>query len=386
MIRLSPRIAILATILLLMAGLLAHAQPYLACSEINGTLVNSQRMSCTAPRPASCDLNVTNTGSYSVTGNYTVQCTSVNPYWNYYWTYQTTSKSATSFGACARKCAVLYEWDLDCDPSQYAEMYNGYYYGQTNTWILYGRDAYIIVPMPGVLTCGMGAASMVAFESCASTMCEPCPKNVSCQDGEPVDDCLYFGGCYPTKDRQGDCCYTNPSPIVIDVQRDGFSLTDLPHGVHFDIDGDGRLQQISWTSTRSDDAWLALDRNGNGTIDNGKELFGNFTPQPASADPNGFLALAEFDRPENGGNGDGVIDARDAVFSRLRLWQDLNHNAVSDPGELHTLSEFGVTAIRLRYKESRFTDIYGNRFKYRARVEGSVGRWAYDVFLLGRQR
>ena len=167
------------------------------------------------------------------------------------------------------------------------------------------------------------------------------------------------------------------------MQRDGFSLTGQPHGVQFDIDGDGRLQQISWTSSGSDDAWLVLDRNGNGIIDNGKELFGNFTPQPDSPAPNGFLVLAEFDLPKNGGNADGVIDAKDAVFSRLRLWADVNHNAISDPGELHTLSESGITAIHLGFRESRFTDVYGNRFMYRTKVEGRVGRWVYDVFLLG---
>jgi hypothetical protein len=137
----------------------------------------------------------------------------------------------------------------------------------------------------------------------------------------------------------------------------------------------------------SRNAFLALP-GSDGVVHNGRELFGNFTLQPESPHPNGFLALEQFDKPENDGNGDGFIDSRDAVFARLRLWIDENHDGVCQKTELHTLPELGIFSLSLQYHESRRRDHFGNRFRYRARVNpdstddaSGLGQWAYDVFL-----
>jgi hypothetical protein len=180
-------------------------------------------------------------------------------------------------------------------------------------------------------------------------------------------------------------------PILVNPQGHGLHLTSAADGVLFDIDGDGQLDQVPWTEPGSDDAWLAMDRNGNGIIDNGSELFGNYTPafagQPEPLARNGFEALDFLQGLEYGRSiDDGVLDARDEVFRRLLVWRDANHDGISQPEELQTARRAGLVAIALEANESRRRDANGNLFRLKAKAEWVFGRhtianWAYDVWL-----
>jgi hypothetical protein len=166
---------------------------------------------------------------------------------------------------------------------------------------------------------------------------------------------------------QGLYC-TEPSPIVI--SRAGhLHLTSAQQGVAFDIDGDGDLDHIAWTAPGSvGEPFLALDRNGNGLIDNGAELFGTATPQrPATGEGrNGFVALRAFDA-----DSDGTVYSWEAPD--LLLWQDYNHNGVSDPAELRS-AWTELVSVDTSYRTSRRTDQYGNRLRWRGNAHGASGR------------
>lgn len=162
---------------------------------------------------------------------------------------------------------------------------------------------------------------------------------------------------------ESSSCFTPPpSPIIIATGKNAkYDLTSALDGVRFDIDGDGTVEQISWTTRDSETAFLALDRDGDGQIANGKELFGNFT-WPGS--PNGFDALQKMAMQTNGGVARHSVSGADPLFAQLLLWTDRNHNGISEADELRPASEL-ISDIGLGYQLRKKVDEHGNEFRFR---------------------
>jgi hypothetical protein len=167
------------------------------------------------------------------------------------------------------------------------------------------------------------------------------------------------------------------SPILINLGTGGYDLTGIEDPVSFDIDADGVVERLSWSARNAPLAFLALDRNGNGVVDDGAELFGNSTPLPSGQiAPDGFVALAPYDR-----NGDDVIDVHDPIWSALLLWTDRNHDGVSQREELQPIAASEIEGIELAHHEINRRDAHGNRLRYAGAVHIARGaRICYDVF------
>ena len=227
-----------------------------------------------------------------------------------------------------------------------------------------------------------------------------------------TDDCAQVDMMWNTEHEQVDFCnqhcwtgcdgatcppqpvttLPNPcpySPIIIDLDDDGYHLVGLADAVMFDIDADGNPDRISWTAASTADAFLVMDRNGNGTIDDGRELFGNATMMASGLTaPNGYEPLIEFDQPELGGNGDSLITFADSVWSRLQVWIDKDHDAYSDPNELKSLAAVGITEFDTKYRRAHMSDDFGNQFRFKSKVmvKNKKGKekpeTTYDVFFV----
>jgi hypothetical protein len=175
------------------------------------------------------------------------------------------------------------------------------------------------------------------------------------------------------------------SPIVVDTRRDGIELGPAGRGVSFDVNADGFPDLVQWVRPRGDEAFLALDRNRNGLVDDGSELFGVGTPLlEGGTAPNGFIALAQYDRPLLGGNDDGVISRADAIWPELSMWMDANADGIATRNEMRRPESFGLTSFGTIPKVRRYIDPAGNSLPYWAWADTARRGRAImvDVFFL----
>lgn len=203
-------------------------------------------------------------------------------------------------------------------------------------------------------------------------VCNPCSPGY-------VQDCGDAG--WHSQDQCG-CYQCVLTPIIVSVAGGARpSLSGASEGVLFDAWGSGRRQLIAWPEPADAAAWLVLDRNGNGVIDNGTELFGNSTRlADGSRAANGYIALSELDS-----NQDGQVDSADPGYTQVQGWIDSNRNGLTEAGELRTLAEIGLAGISTVARESRERDRWGNVYRLRSEsiwTTPPVRRFSYDVFLL----
>lgn len=210
----------------------------------------------------------------------------------------------------------------------------------------------------GIMTTPVDGSSVITGEECQTADSENLVPNETTTGGD-------------VKPLKPGCEPYSCTPVVVDLDGGGFRFTNLDDAVAFDLDADGEVERISWTAATSREALLALDRNGNGRIDDGRELFGSVTSQPPSRDPNGFAALAVFDDPALGGDGDGWLTDADSVFPQLRLWIDHDHNGISQIWELSSLADEKIRAIEVAPVVSNRRDRYGNRMRWLSHVQFS---------------
>ncbi len=158
------------------------------------------------------------------------------------------------------------------------------------------------------------------------------------------------------------------SPIIIDLDGDGIETLPIERGIFFDHNGDYFAENTGWVAP--DDGLLVIDRDGNGLIDNGSELFGNNSIlQSGKLAANGYQALQELDE-----NQDGILDSNDALWQQLRIWQDSNSNGVVDNDELLSMDDAGVLSLSTEYSNSTYIDEHGNAHKQQGSITYTDGR------------
>ena len=157
-------------------------------------------------------------------------------------------------------------------------------------------------------------------------------------------------------------------PLIIDMDGNGIKTISINKNVFFDLDNNLFAESTGWVD--KGDAFLVWDRDNNGVIDSGNELFGNHTRLSSGKKAeNGFAALAELDS-----NQDNIFDEKDEAWFKLQLWFDRNQNGISEAGELVKLSESGIKSINLSYNNTDHIDESGNHHRQRSSVSWKDGR------------
>ncbi len=183
------------------------------------------------------------------------------------------------------------------------------------------------------------------------------------QDAEDCDEGETWNGSCCVYGTPAACCADAiecNTPLVLSFDDRRVSYTsEVKNG--FDLTGRGMSHASDWPTAAT--PWLVLDRNGNGQIDDGSELFGSASPlSGGETAQNGFVALAEFDD-----NHDGRITPEDSVWSSLQLWSDHDASRTAHTGELSGLAAHGLIAIELDYTVNRRCDDRLNCENERAR-------------------
>jgi len=207
-----------------------------------------------------------------------------------------------------------------------------------------------------------------AFLTCQPVSSDPCDDcgtgggNTGCEEYDFF--CKWGGGNQSLTNCPPDCA----SPILIDLAGDGFQLGGYEGATLFDLLGTNWPFFMHWVAPSGNDAFLVADHNDNGLADDGRELFGNGTVllMDQRRAPNGFVGLAQWDRPELGGDDDGFITASDKIWDRLMLWTDLDADGVAQEDEMGYLDEFGLTRLETIPRRDNYRDEHGNRLAFRA--------------------
>jgi hypothetical protein len=172
---------------------------------------------------------------------------------------------------------------------------------------------------------------------------------------------------------------SNDCPLILDLNGDGIQTTNLFDSVSFfDPEGNGTLNRGGWTRADTEEAFVWVDLDGDKYVKHG-ELLGTAFPLPdGTTARNGFKVLQVYDRPENGGNGDGLMTKRDALFGKLLLWVDRNHDGRSDRSEVSKVKQSGIVSIRTSFEHVHKSDGNGNIVMLRSSYTMRHGRTVHE--------